>query len=108
MDFYQIFPENNNKIGHFFWVHMLFSEVCPENSLEIRQFFFANLSLKILRNLTFFHDLSEALNSMARSIRFENIMDRSRYTFGGQLALFMRFGIFSMMKAKQDNMKCLF
>ena len=37
-----------------------------------------------------------------------NIMDRSRYTFGGKLALFMRFGTFSTMKAKQDNMKCLF
>ena len=45
---------------------------------------------------------------MARSIRFETIMDRSWYKFGGKLALFMRFGTFSMMKAKQDNMKCLF
>ena len=67
---------------------LLFGEVCPENSRKI--------------------DLSEALNSMARSIRFETIMDGSWYKFGGKLALFMRFGTFSMMKAKQDNMKCLF
>ena len=45
---------------------------------------------------------------MVRSIRFENIVDRSRYKFGGKLALFMRFGTFFMMKAKQDKMKCLF
>ena len=56
----------------------------------------------------FFHDLSEALHSMVQSIRFENIVDRSRYKFGGKLALFMRFGTFFMMKAKQDKMKCLF
>ena len=41
---------------------------------------------------------------MARSIRFENILDRSRYKFGGKLALFMRFGTFFMMKAKQERM----
>ena len=39
---------------------------------------------------------------------FENIADRSQYKFGGKLTLFMRFGTFSMMKAKQDKMKCLF
>ena len=44
---------------------------------------------------------------MALSIRFENTMDRSRYKFGGKLALVMQFGTFIMMKAKQDNMKCL-
>ena len=32
-----------------------------------------------------------------------NIMDRSRYTFGGKLALFMRSGTFYMMKTKQDK-----
>ena len=31
-----------------------------------------------------------------------------RCKFGGKLALFMRFGTFFMMKAKQDKMKCLF
>ena len=41
---------------------------------------------------------------MVQSIRFENIMDRSWYKFGGKLALFMRFGTFLMMKAKQDKM----
>ena len=64
--------------------------------------------LKIPRNLTFFRDLSEALQRMVRSIRFENIVDRSRYKFGGKLALFMRFGTFFMKKAKQDKMKGLF
>ena len=34
---------------------------------------------------------------------FENIADRSRYKFGGKLALFMRFGTFFMARAKQDN-----
>ena len=58
--------------------------------------FSANLSLNILRNFTFFHDLLEALHSMARSIRFENTMDRSRCKFGGKLALFMRFGTYEM------------
>ena len=39
---------------------------------------------------------------------FENIAVRSWYKFGGKLALFMWFGTFFMMKAKQDKMKCLF
>ena len=32
----------------------------------------------------------------------------ARCKFGGKLALFLRFGTFFMMKAKQDKMKCLF
>ena len=44
---------------------------------------------------------------MVCSIRFENIVDRSCYKFGGKLALCMRFGTFFMMKAKQNKMKCL-
>ena len=41
---------------------------------------------------------------------FENTADRSKYKFGGKLALFMPFGTFFVTKAKQDNykMKCLF
>ena len=35
-------------------------------------------------------------------------MDKSRYKYGGKLALFMRFGTFFLTKAKQDKMKCLF
>ena len=35
-------------------------------------------------------------------------MDRSQYKFGGNLALFMRFGTFVIMKVKKDKMKCLF
>ena len=45
---------------------------------------------------------------MVRSIRFDNIVDRSRYKLGGKLALFMRFGTCFMMKEKQDKVKCLF
>ena len=59
----------------------------------------------------FFSDLSEVLHSMAqsiRAIRFENTMDRSRYKFGGKLALFIRFGTFFMEKTKQDNVERLF
>ena len=47
----------------------------------------------------FFRDLSEVLQSMVRSIRFENVVDRSPYKFGGELAFFMRFGKFFVMKA---------
>ena len=70
--------------------------------------FSANLPLQIQQNLTFFRDLSEALHSMVRSIRFENIVDRIRYKFGGKLALFIQFGTFFMMTAKQDKIECLF
>ena len=103
----KIFPENNHKIGRFY--RLIFGGVCPENSHEIAAKsgnFSVNLSLKIPRNLTFFHYLSEAQHSMARSIRYQ--ISCSRYKLGGKLALFMRFGTFFMMKAKQDKMKCLF
>ena len=45
-------------------------------------------------------------DSMVRSIRFANVMDRSRYKFGGKLALFMRFGTFfyDESKAREDEM----
>ena len=102
----EVFLENNHKIGVFWPIDFrlslprkflrnrsIFRRICPEKSREI---------------WLFFRDLSEALHSMVRSIRFENIVDRSRYKFGGKLALFMRFGTFFMMKAKQDKMKCLF
>ena len=108
IDFQLIFPENNHKIGCFFTNCTCFSaKFAPKIPLKLADIF-TNLSLIIPRNLTFFRNLSEALNSMVRSIRFENIIDRSRYIFGGKLALFMRFGTFSMMKTKQDDMKCLF
>ena len=103
----KIFPENNHKIGRFY--RLIFGGVCPENSHEIAAKsgnFSVNLPLKIPRNLTFFHYLSEAQHSMARSIRYQ--ISCSRYKLGGKLALFMRFGTFFMMKAKQDKMKCLF
>ena len=100
----KIFAENNHKIGHF--SRLLFAKFAPKIPVKLADFS-TNLSLKIQRNLTFFRNLLEALHSKAWSIRFENTTDRSRYKFGGKLALFMRFGTFFMMKAKQDNMKCL-
>ena len=104
----EVFPENNHKIGLFWPIDFrlsllrnflrnrsIFTRICPKKSREI---------------WLFFRDLSEALHSMVRSIRFENIADRSRYKFGGKLVtvLFIRFGTFFMMKTKQDKMKCLF
>ena len=38
----------------------------------------------------------------------ENIADRSRFKFGGKLALFMQLGTFFRTKAKEDKMKCFF
>ena len=67
--------KNNHKFGLFY--RLIFGEVCPKHSRERAAKladFSANLPLKIPRNLTFFPYLSEAQHSMARSIRFENIM----------------------------------
>ena len=61
---------------------LLFGEVCPEIPVKLA-YFSANLSLKSREIWLFVRDLSEALHSMVRSIRFENIMDGSRYKFGG-------------------------
>ena len=65
----------NYKIGLFY--RLIFGEVCLKHSCEgaaKSADFSANLPLKIPRNITFFRYLSEAQHSMARSIRFENIM----------------------------------
>ena len=35
-------------------------------------------------------------------------MDKSRYKYGGKLALFMRFGTFFLTEAKQDKIKLMF
>ena len=86
----EFFLKKKHKIGCFYWLFFT-------NSHQLADFS-ANLSLKILRNLPFFRDLLEALHSMAWSIRFENTMDRSRYKFGGKLALFIRFGTFLWWK----------
>ena len=96
--FNKVFPENNHKIGLFLtdWFSAKFVPKIPAKSVN----FSVNLPLKIQWNLTFFSDLSEALHSMVQSMGFENIVDRSRYKFGGKLALFMQFGTFFMMKAK--------
>ena len=102
----EVFPEITTKSA--FFDRLIFSWVCPENSCEIGRFFGEFAPKNPAKLDFFFRDLSEALHSMVRSIRFENIVDRSRYKFGGKLALFMRFGTFFMMKAKQDKMKCLF
>ena len=56
-------------------------------------------------------NVNATTHSMVRSIRFDClkiIMDKSRYKYGGKLALFTRFGTFFLTKAKQDKMKCLF
>ena len=79
---------------------MLFGEVFPQNSREIGRFF----REFVPKNLAKFDFFPRPI----RSPEYYGVIHRSRYTFGGKLALFMRFGTFSMMKAKQDNMKCLF
>ena len=92
-----------------FYQLLFLGEVCPESSQEIGQFFWEFDPKNPAKFDLFFTTYEKPIiYSMARSIRFENIMDRSRYKFGDKLALFMRFGTFFMMKAKQDNMKCLF
>ena len=105
----KIFLKITTKSALFY--RLIFRDLCPQNSREIAAklaHFSANLRLKLPWNLTFFRNLSEAPPNMAWSIRFENITDRSRYEFGGKLALFMRFGTFFMKKAKQDKVECLF
>ena len=87
-----------------FFYQLIFGWVCPKNSQEIG-WFFCKFAPKNPVKFDFFQDLSEALHSMVQSIRLENIVARSWYKFGGKLALFMRFGTFFMMKAKQDKMK---
>ena len=88
----EVFPENQSFLTD--WFSAEFAPKIPAKSVD----FLANLPLKIPQICLLFRDLSEALHSMVRSIRFENIVDRSRYKFGGKLALFMRFGTFFMMK----------
>ena len=96
--YHKVFPENKHKISlfwpidfwpslprKFLWNRSIFPRICPCNSHKI---------------WLFSRNLSEALHSMVRSSRFENIEDRSQYKFGGKLALFMRFCTFFMMKAK--------
>ena len=69
---------------------LLFGEVYPENSCEIpakSADFSTNLSLKILRNLTFFRDLSEALAwvafewcpSVSRESFWDSVWPNCRY-----------------------------
>ena len=101
----EVFPENNHKIGLFWPIDFRLS--LPRKFLRNRSIFQQICPYKFREIWLFFRDLSEALHSMVWSIRFE-IVGRSRYKFGGKLALFMRFGTFFMMKAKQDKMKCLF
>ena len=88
------------KLAIFY--QLFVGEVCPENSQETGQFFWEFL-FKSPAKFYLFFTTYENLYSMARSIRFENIINRSPYKFGDKLALFMRFGTFFMMKAKQDN-----
>ena len=101
----EVFPEKYHKIALFWPIDFRLS--LPRKFLRNRSIFQQICPYKFREIWLFFRDLSEALHSMVRCIRFENIVDRSRYKFGGKLALFMRFGTFFMMKAKQDKMKCL-
>ena len=104
----KIFPKITPKLAFFTnWFSAKFASKIAVKLADL----YVNLHLKILWNLTFFGDLSEVLHSMAQSIRpirFENTMDRSRYKFGGKLALFIRFGTFFMEKTKQDKVERLF
>ena len=102
----EVFPENNHKIDLFLPIDFRLS--LPRKCLRNRSTFPRICPWKSREICLFSREVSEVLHSMVRSIRFENIVDRSRYKFGGKLALFMRFGTFFMMKAKQDKMKCLF
>ena len=98
----EIIPENNYKIGLFYPFSAKFAPEIAAKSAD----FSANLPQNWLFSSTY-QKSCIALHSMARSIRFETVVDRIRYKFGGKLALFMRFGTFCMVKAKQDKMKCL-
>ena len=102
----EVFPENNHKIGLFWPIDFRLS--LPRKSLRNRSIFPRICPWKSREIWLFFCDLSEALHSMIGSIRFENIVDRSRYKFGGKLVLFIRFGTFFMTKTNQDKMKYLF
>ena len=95
----QMMSSSRKMLKTLFSLSAKFALKIPAKSAD----FSANLPLKIPWKLIwlFFRDISEALHSMARSIRFAN-MDRSRYKFGGKLTLFMRFGTFFMMKASQS------
>ena len=72
----KIFPKKITTQSAFFY-QLIFGAVCPKHSRKSAAKsadLSVNLPLKIPRNLTFFGHLSEAQHSMARSIRFENIM----------------------------------
>ena len=99
--------KNNHKIGRFYW--LIFGEVCPNHSRESAAKsadVSAILSLKIPRNLPFFH-----LTYQKPSIVWRDPSDLkiswSQYKFGGKLALFMWFiwHIFhDERKARSDEM----
>ena len=91
-------------------------EICPENSHEIGCFS-AKLGVKISAKSVSENPVKFYFRDLDRTIlqgfwyqiwSFKNIADRSRYKFGDKLALFMRFSIFCMTKAKQEKMKFLF
>ena len=58
--------------------------------------------------VTSLYNVNDAAHSVMKSIRFwlfEKVTERGWYKFGGELALFMRFGTYFMTKAKQYRMK---
>ena len=84
------------KLAVFY--HLFLGNVCPENSQEIGQFFWEFVPKNPAKFDLFFTNYEKPMvYSIAPSIRFENIINRSRYIFGDKLALFMRFGTFFIM-----------
>ena len=92
------------------------SKICPENSLEISCVLRTKLAPKnfcesVSENAAKF-DFFSATFRMVWFIRFDCLkISRTEVSinyFGGKLALFMWFGSFFMMKAKQHKMTCLF
>ena len=91
-------------------------EICPEKSHKIGCFS-AKLAVKISAKSVSENPVKFYLRDLDCTIlqgfwyqiwSFKNIVDRSQYKFGDKLALFMEFGTFCMMKAKQEKMKFLF
>ena len=90
------FPSNNNIIR----ARNLLLASNLRNKVARCKFLVPSLCNVIMMQLVIWHDPSDLI--------VWNIVNRSQCKFGGKLALCIRFGTFSLMKAKQDRMKCLF
>ena len=85
----EVFPEKYHKIALFWPIDFRLS--LPRKFLRNRSIFQQICPYKFREIWLFFRDLSEALHSMVWSIRFENVLDRSWYKFGGKLAFLAHF-----------------